>query len=755
MKILNKTPVQNEYSNVYEIEDVNQQLLKSILHSRFISDGIYTLEQYSSDGYSETYFTSPSFDKYSHQPSKSNWTFEGDSIGYELVLEKPMFMPLDTNKFIDLYNKVAKKFSFPVFLQVLLSKRKDNWRESAISQYESFLKGNENFISFKPFNVIQESFLKVINKMGNFQMERDPIDEIDNKILQNCYRFECRIVLFDKENEHAFISGLNPILNELNLFNRLYLKRSETINTLSESINRRCFSDASINNLLSESELYSLLSDSDVKVVVSNLENTTTATSKPTNLIRAIQNNHFAETINLLPFKEKRNLEVDTKIVGQIQQAFSRVKISKEPLEVSNVERGARLQKIEVKIPSDKNYTDIKKNVDNIKAALGKDSLSIEIGDKPETINIYLACDETELIYLKRLLSSPEFEEYAKNHTLPLVLGEDEVGNSLYACLSEMRHLLVAGASGSGKSVFLNCLLITLILYVNPDELALYLIDPKMVEFNLYEGFPQVKEVITDMKKAAELLSKLTTEMDKRYELLSKNGYRDVKGYNKKAENKLPYIIVVVDEYADLVETNPEVESYIQRLGQKARGAGIHLVIATQRPSADILDGAIKSNLTARVSFKLETSSDYVTVFGKGIPFEPLGRGDGCCRIENLPKQYQRFQSPIITLDDDEWIAVIEKLKDSFSDVEISNVELEESVTIDPLEQLKKIIATTGKTKVSELQEEMGIGINKVTELLRELVDEEWLGRDGRKYVVLAEEDELNNYRDGGTTNDN
>jgi len=747
---LNKTPVQNEYSNAYEIEDVNQQLIKDILHSRFISEGIYSIEQYSIGEYVENYITSPSFSKFPYQSVKREWQFDKDAIGFELVLEKPMFMPLDTNNYADLLRNIAKKCNFPVFLQVLLSKRKDNWRELAINQYESFLKGNDNFTNFKPIDKIQDKFLKVLNKIGNFQFTRDPVEEIENKILQDNYRFECRIVLFDRKKEHAFISDLNRILNDLNLFNRLYLKPISDINFLFKSINRRCFSSHSLNQLLSESELYCLLSDSAQKVdTVSPV-----STNKPTSLIKQIQNNHFAEAVNLLPFQEKRNLEIDQEIVGQIQQAFSRVKISKEPLQVSDIERGARLQKIEIKIPSDKNYTDIKKNVENIKAALGKDSLSIEIGDKPETINVYIACEDTELIYLKSILSSPEFQEYTKEHTLPLILGEDVIGNPLFACLSELRHLLIAGATGSGKSVFLNCLLITLILYVNPDELALYLIDPKMVELTPYVGFPQVREVITDMKKASNLLSCLTTEMDKRYELLSKSGYRDVKGYNKKAETKLPYIVVVVDEYADLIGTNPEVESYIQRLGQKARAAGIHLILATQRPSADILDGAIKINFPSRISFKLETSSDYMTVFGKGIPFEPLGRGDACGKIEGFSKQYQRFQSPIITLDDDEWIEVVSELKKVFSDVSVPEIELEEVVTVDPIDQLKRIIALTGETKISELQSQMGIGINKVTELMRQLVDEEWLGREGRKYVVLADEDELIKYRDGGVQND-
>jgi S-DNA-T family DNA segregation ATPase FtsK/SpoIIIE len=274
------------------------------------------------------------------------------------------------------------------------------------------------------------------------------------------------------------------------------------------------------------------------------------------------------------------------------------------------------------------------------------------------------------------------------------------------------------------------------------------MVDPKMVELKPYEGFPQVKEVITEMKRASTLLSKLTVEMDKRYEVLSKSGYRDVMGYNKSSETKIPYIVMVIDEYADLVSTNPEVEEYIQRLGAKARAAGIHLIIATQRPSADILDGAIKTNLPARISFKLEATTDYVTVFGKGFPFELLGRGDGCARIEGLPKHYQRFQSPIITLDDDVWKDVIRDLKKVFSGIVTSDIDLPELVVEEPIDKLKKIIAITNDLRVTSLQSNMGIAIGKVTELLKQLVEEEWLVKDGRGYKVNVDDEELSKWRE-------
>jgi S-DNA-T family DNA segregation ATPase FtsK/SpoIIIE len=707
-RILNKTPVINEKCNVYELDQIDSNLLSQITQSRFVADGVFGIEQYSIDDYMEQYLYSPSFEKYPLPTCEKEWQFDIKEVSvYELVLEKQMFLPLDTKQFVDLFNSISEIDDVSVFTQVLICKRLDNWRETAISQYESFLKGNENPFMSKLSIKLQEKVLNVVNKISNFSVVRDPIEEIENKILQPNYRFECRFVLFEDKYIDKFVQKMNKNLKKLTFFNEISLKKVQNKRKMLKFIENRELQVELVNQLLSESEIYSLLCNNKPTVTKVEIQSTSPTVNKPASLLKQIQNNYLNDAIKLLPYEAKKNLSVDKEVANQIQKAFNRVKISKEPLEVTNIERGSRLQKIEIKIPSDKNYSDIKKNVENIRAALGKESLSIEIGDKPESINIYVTCQDTELIYLKQLLESPAFQEYAKDKVLPFVLGEDVIGQPLFACLSELRHLLICGATGSGKSVFLNCLLICLILYVCPDELILYLVDPKMVELKPYEGFPQVKEVITDMSKASSLLSKLTVEMDRRYEILSKAGYRDVKGYNKSAENKIPYIVVVVDEYADLVGTNPEVEDYIQRLGQKARGAGVHLVIATQRPSVDILDGAIKSNLPARVSFKLESSSDYTTVFGKGIPFEPLGRGDGCARIEGLPKHYQRFQSPIITLDDDVWKDLISDLKNIFKGVVVNDIELPEAES--EMDKLKRIIANTNELRVSELQSKMGM----------------------------------------------
>jgi len=288
-------------------------------------------------------------------------------------------------------------------------------------------------------------------------------------------------------------------------------------------------------------------------------------------------------------------------------------------------------------------------------------------------------------------------------------------------------------------------------LNVPPDELALYLIDPKQVEYSMFNGFPQVKKIITDMKKADLLLASLVNEMEKRYELFAKSGVKNITSYNKNHEQKIPFIVTAIDEYADLVMVNPKVEEHLVRLGQKARAAGIHLIICTQKPLADIVTSVLKSNLPSAISFRLKTSSDYQTVFGKGIPYNLLGKGDGVCKLEGQLKEYERFQSPILTLDEEDEEGIYTELKELFKDVVVDSGELEEVKVELEIDKLKRIIANTGETRVSELQSSMGIAIGKVTELLKQLVQEEWLSKEGRGYVINVDDEELNNWKESSS----
>lgn len=252
-------------------------------------------------------------------------------------------------------------------------------------------------------------------------------------------------------------------------------------------------------------------------------------------------------------------------------------------------------------------------------------------------IGIEIPNHQRKIVRMKELLASPEY----KNSTsaLPLALGQDTEGKSVVVSLVDMPHLLVAGTTGSGKSIGINVMLITLLYRYGPQELRLILIDPKMLELSAYNNIPHLLvPVITDMAGAFHSLNWCVKEMDERYALMTELGVRNIESYNRRQEQQarqednrhrhLPYLIIVIDEYADLIMTNKKIEQSIVRLAQKARAAGIHLILATQRPSVDVITGLIKANIPARISFKVSSRIDSRTVLDQSGAEQLLGRGD-------------------------------------------------------------------------------------------------------------------------------
>lgn len=219
---------------------------------------------------------------------------------------------------------------------------------------------------------------------------------------------------------------------------------------------------------------------------------------------------------------------------------------------------------------------------------------------------------------LRNILASSAFRNL--NSPLAVALGEDITGNSVVAKLSDMPHLLIAGSTGSGKSVCLNGIIMSMLHNATPDELKMVFIDPKMVELAIYNGIPHLMTpVVTDPKKAAVILRWMTTEMDKRYKLFAEKGVRDIYRYNQNAAEKMPFIVIIIDELADLMMVSPvEVEDSICRLAQMARAAGIHLIVATQRPSVDVVTGIIKANIPSRIAFAVSSQADSRTILDMG-----------------------------------------------------------------------------------------------------------------------------------------
>jgi S-DNA-T family DNA segregation ATPase FtsK/SpoIIIE len=244
------------------------------------------------------------------------------------------------------------------------------------------------------------------------------------------------------------------------------------------------------------------------------------------------------------------------------------------------------------------------------------------------TIGIELPNNARESVYLREIISSNEFSK--KEIKLPIALGKSISGIPITGDLASMPHLLIAGTTGSGKSICINTIILSLLYKHSPDKCKFILIDPKMLELSTYEGIPHLLcPVITEAKKAASVLGWVVKEMESRYKLMTKEGVRNIDGYNAKHTLAMPYIVVIVDEMSDLMlVAGKEIENYIQKLSQMARAAGIHIIMATQRPSVDVITGTIKANFPTRISFQVSSKIDSRTILGEQGAEQLLGKGD-------------------------------------------------------------------------------------------------------------------------------
>tara|TARA_Y100001960_G_scaffold246056_1_gene260990 strand:+ start:2530 stop:4617 length:2088 start_codon:yes stop_codon:yes gene_type:complete len=244
------------------------------------------------------------------------------------------------------------------------------------------------------------------------------------------------------------------------------------------------------------------------------------------------------------------------------------------------------------------------------------------------TIGIELPKQSRENVYLSEIISNSGFIK--KEIKLPIALGKSISGEPINGDLSTMPHLLIAGTTGSGKSVCINTIILSLLYKHSPDKCKFILIDPKMLELSTYEGIPHLLcPVITEAKRAASVLGWVVKEMESRYRLMTRVGVRNIDGYNEKHKVSMPYIVVIVDEMSDLMlVAGKEIENYIQKLSQMARAAGIHIIMATQRPSVDVITGTIKANFPTRISFQVTSKIDSRTILGEQGAEQLLGKGD-------------------------------------------------------------------------------------------------------------------------------
>lgn len=749
----NKTPTQNTSMIVRRIEHIDMSVLELLLASELLGEGIYGLEVESTPEHAQNLLFTPSvyreeigaecyanFEHYKNDLSNTHC--------YNIVLANPSFLPLYTKQDTSFLHNLSllQSDSTSIASQTLFTQRNDNWQQEMIGMYAEYLNGNEFPSNSRAGRKVQSALLSVLNKVSGFQSKKSEISEISEKILDNCYRFEQKIMVLT-ENIEVFEQELDEILKEHDFFNQLVaVKVKNKKQFLNDFIDRR-YSDYSKNQMVSEKEMISLLVDDFVHQVEQPI-----TIAEVQEKIKAEVITSSVVNIDLLPSGVKKERKIDHELVKSLPVALKKAKAIKESkVEILDIELGATVQRITFKIPKGIVYSDIKNKHEDVRNSLGEE-LSIIQGNEPNTVTFLIPCKQRDVIYLKELLENEEFQQFAAENPLPFCCGVDMYNQLVMKCLTNAPHILVTGATNSGKSVFVNALLITLILMRSPSELRLFLIDPKKVEFMQYKGFAHVEDVITEMDKAIKTLDQIIVEMESRYDKFSKIGVRKISAYNIKSKSKLPYVICAIDEYNDLRMVYPEVESRIERLGQKARAAGIHLIIATQRPDKDVMSGVIKTNLPSRVSFKLDNSNEYRTVFGTGIPYKNLlGFGDGVIKFVGQVEEFVRFQAPVITLDENEEEKTFENIKKAYKGEQVEKIELAEIVEENELDKLKKIIAETEETRVGKLREIMKIRSNDLQELMKQLVDEGWLEEPTSKakgYQLIISGEELDKWRE-------
>ena len=349
-------------------------------------------------------------------------------------------------------------------------------------------------------------------------------------------------------------------------------------------------------------------------------------------------------------------------------------------------------------------------------------------------VGIEIPNDSTSVVNLRALLKSDEWNR--GKGKLRVALGRDVAGKPVVAELTKAPHLLIAGSTGSGKSVCISTLIASLLFQNTPEELKLILIDPKMVEMTAYRGVPHLQmPVITKVDVVLNALKWLTREMERRYELFANEGVRNIDGHNSKARERLPYIVVVIDELADLMMTAPdEVERIICRLAQLARACGIHLVVATQRPSVDVVTGLIKANLPTRIAFAVSSQVDSRTILDTVGAEKLLGRGDMLYAPSDSAKQI-RVQGTFVSDNEinnmvDFWRRQVPsgtKEAVSLEELEQAAEEVDDEAD-DLLEEARDIVMASDRASTSLLQRKLRVGYNRASRLIEQLEEEGVVG---------------------------
>ena len=615
-----------------------------------------------------------------------------------------------------------------------------------ITLYDIYVKSKKMIIAF-----IGSGFSKNEIKKDNIRKKKEKI--INNDTIEV-------IVPYEKNEKDEFIKGIN---NKIQILDFMKNSELQDVNPLqnfnldnTEVYERNNMSD----NVSSSSKRHSKnLSHEDKEVVNKEIEHSISEVGE------TVKKDYSFPTMDLLNINSKLKLKSEDKKdlienANKLEETLSNFGVDAKVVQVT---KGPSVTRFELQPSPGVKVSKIVNLQDDIALGLAANGVRMEAPIPGKAaIGIEVPNKKQSPVFLREVLDSKEFTSTNKN--LAFALGKDITGKCIVGDLSKMPHMLIAGATGSGKSVCINSLIISLLYKYSPDQVKLLMVDPKVVELSVYNGIPHLLiPVVTDPKKAAGALNWAVNEMNKRYNLFSQMKVKNIESYNNlfekgEIQEKLPYIVVIVDELADLMMACPnDVEDYICRLAQMARAAGMHLIIATQRPSVDVITGVIKANIPSRVSFAVSSGTDSRTILDQVGAEKLLGRGDMLYYPigENKPL---RVQGAFIS--EEEVENVVEFIKQSDEDMDysedilnhINNEVSTESVVTNEgdelLEEAMKIVVEYQQASTSFIQRKLRVGFNRASRIMDEL---EQCGviseKDGSKprQVLIQKEDIYDN----------
>ena len=569
----------------------------------------------------------------------------------------------------------------------------------------------------------------VIKKQGLFKKDKkkeevieDDYDEIEDKTI--------KIVGFNKAEDDylEILEGTQSMPSELDVLKELQ-------NTSKQNINNDVYEDVK-EQPIKTSKTY-------------DSEKTQTISIKQ----EANYDNYKIPSVNLLNKIDKKADDNSKKKVlknaSLLEKTLADFGVEAK---VNQVTVGPTITRYEIQPSPGVKVSKIVNLTDDIALSLAARSIRMEAPIPGKSaIGIEVPNETPLMVGLREVFESEEFKKF--DSPLAMALGKDISGKPVIGDIGKMPHLLIAGSTGSGKSVCVNTLISSILYKARPDEVKLLLIDPKVVELANYNGIPHLLiPVVTDPKKAAKALNWAVVEMNKRYKMFAENGVKDITSYNEKCEEKLPKIVIIIDELADLMMASAnDVEDYICRLAQMARAAGMHLIVATQRPSVDVITGVIKANIPSRIAFAVSSQTDSRTILDMGGAEKLLGKGDMLFYPLGASKPV-RLQGAFISENESQNVIdfvksqVKEEVKyeENIMDT-ISKVNMEKSSDEDDLlSEAIEFVVESGQGSASMLQRKFKIGFNRAARLIDSMEERGIVGpNEGSKprKVLMSKQD--------------